>query len=216
MYADVWNMGTRRSPSSTLRFYRSTDTTITTSDTEVGTATFDSRREWTGQRLGISLTTPSSPGDYHYGACVEAVADESNTTNNCSRSVTIWVFARWDVEVGSLTVSDSTPEPGAALTFSVTVSNNGPAAAPGLTLRYYRTTITTTTVRNGPVYNEAVRSFAAGASSTHSSELTAPTSPGMYYYRACVREDPQFTETSYEPNYDNNCSLPVAVTVTEP
>ena len=38
----------------------------------------------------ISLTAPSSPATYYYGACVDA-ADESDTTNNCSDSVQVTV-----------------------------------------------------------------------------------------------------------------------------
>ena len=32
----------------------------------------------------MDLTAPSSPGTYYYGACVDAVPNESDTTNNCS------------------------------------------------------------------------------------------------------------------------------------
>ena len=37
----------------------------------------------------MQLTAPSTAGTYYYGACVDAVADESNTTNNCSLSVQV-------------------------------------------------------------------------------------------------------------------------------
>ncbi len=39
----------------------------------------------------IALTLPSSVGTYYYGACVEVVAGELDTTNNCSGSVAITV-----------------------------------------------------------------------------------------------------------------------------
>ena len=39
----------------------------------------------------IDLTAPSSTGMYYYGACVDAVAGESDTTNNCSSSVRVTV-----------------------------------------------------------------------------------------------------------------------------
>ena len=32
----------------------------------------------------MDLTAPSSPGTYYYGACVDAVPNESDTTNNCA------------------------------------------------------------------------------------------------------------------------------------
>ena len=39
----------------------------------------------------INLTAPSTAGTYYYGACVDAVTDESDTTNNCSSSVQVTV-----------------------------------------------------------------------------------------------------------------------------
>ena len=37
----------------------------------------------------MQLTAPSTAGTYYYGACVDALADESDTTNNCSPSVQV-------------------------------------------------------------------------------------------------------------------------------
>ena len=39
----------------------------------------------------MKLTAPTTPGIYHYGACVDPVAGESDTTNNCSASVEVAV-----------------------------------------------------------------------------------------------------------------------------
>ena len=39
----------------------------------------------------VKLTAPETPGIYHYGACVDPVAGESDTTNNCSASVEVAV-----------------------------------------------------------------------------------------------------------------------------
>ena len=39
----------------------------------------------------VPLTAPADPGTYYYGACVDAVADESDITNNCSASVPVTV-----------------------------------------------------------------------------------------------------------------------------
>ena len=41
----------------------------------------------------ISLTAPSSAGTYYYGACVDTVTGESDTTNNCSSAVSVTVSA---------------------------------------------------------------------------------------------------------------------------
>jgi len=37
------------------------------------------------------LIAPSTPGTYYYGACVDAVTGETDTTNNCSASVPVTV-----------------------------------------------------------------------------------------------------------------------------
>ena len=89
----VFNTGAGQSAATTLRYYRSTDATITTGDTAVGTDEVGALR-----RLGIAfesveLTAPSTAGTYYYGACVDAVADESDTTDNCSDSVEVDVQA---------------------------------------------------------------------------------------------------------------------------
>ena len=91
--AVVRNLGDSRSASTTLRYYQSIDATITTGDTGVGTdSVFGLDAQETGDE-SISLTAPSTPGTYYYGACVDSVSDESDTTNNCSTAVTVTVRA---------------------------------------------------------------------------------------------------------------------------
>ena len=41
----------------------------------------------------IDVTAPATAGTYYYGACVDAVTDESDTANNCSSSVQVTVPA---------------------------------------------------------------------------------------------------------------------------
>ena len=87
--ATVRNQGNGPSASTTLRYYQSTDSTITTADTEAGTDyVFPLDASESGDD-SVSLTAPSTPGTYYYGACVEAVSDETDTTNNCSDAVTV-------------------------------------------------------------------------------------------------------------------------------
>ena len=85
--ATVSNTGDGQSPATTLRYYRSGDATITTSDTEAGTDMVGGLAPGRSSGESVELTAPSSPGAYNYGACVDAVAGESDTTNNCSVSV---------------------------------------------------------------------------------------------------------------------------------
>ena len=67
-----------------MRYYRSSNATISTDDTEVGTDAVSTLSAGGTSAESISLNAPSSAGTYHYGACVDPVSGESNTDNNCS------------------------------------------------------------------------------------------------------------------------------------
>ena len=96
--ATVRNQGPDQAASTTLRYYRSDDATIDAADTPVGTdavsslTAFDGLVSGPGSRLvasgtsrqAISVSAPSRPGTYYYGACADAVPNETNTDNNCS------------------------------------------------------------------------------------------------------------------------------------
>ena len=88
----VRNQGDSQAAATTLTYYRSTNETISASDTAVGTDAVDALAVGTGISIkSIRLAAPSSAGTYYYGACVASVAGESNTDNNCSdsRAVTV-------------------------------------------------------------------------------------------------------------------------------
>ena len=89
--ATVRNRGDSRSESTTLRYYRSPDSTISTSDTLVEDASVGSLPASGSSRVSVNLKAPSSSGTYYYGACVDAVSGESDTGNNCSGPVTVTV-----------------------------------------------------------------------------------------------------------------------------
>ena len=184
--ATVTNDGKGESAATTLRYYRSTDPTITTSDTEVGTDEVEGLAASGARDESISLTAPDSPGTYYYGACVDAVSDEPDTTNNCSASMTVTVPEPGpDLVVVFPSVSFSGPAAGAPFTLYATVSNSGEASAAATVLRYYRSpdaTITTTDIQVG---TDTIAELAASGRTNHSVDLTAPA-PGKYYYGACV------------------------------
>ena len=77
--------GDARSAATTLRYYRSTDATITTSDTSVGTDSVGALAASGSSAESISVTAPATAGAYYYGACVDAVTDESDTTTTARR-----------------------------------------------------------------------------------------------------------------------------------
>ncbi|MYF75542.1 MAG: hypothetical protein F4175_19865 [Gemmatimonadetes bacterium] len=85
----VRNQGAGSSAATSLRYYLSTDDSITTSDTEVGTGAIGSLTAGVASNQSIDLNAPSSVGIYYYGACVQSVSGESNTDNNCSNGVRV-------------------------------------------------------------------------------------------------------------------------------
>ena len=89
----VRNQGHDRSDSTTLRYYRSTDSTISTSDTQLDTDGVSRLDQDGTSPESVTLVAPATAGTYYYGACVDAVDDESDTTNNCSSSVSVTVSA---------------------------------------------------------------------------------------------------------------------------
>ena len=92
--ATVRNNGTRSSNATTLRFYVSTSQAVPASDrTEEGTVATPALVPSGTVNLAKGLTAPATAGTWYYRACVDAVATESDTTNNCGDAVEIEVHA---------------------------------------------------------------------------------------------------------------------------
>ena len=194
----------------TLKYYRSSDATISTSDTELairtGTVGVGPIAASARRLVSIRLDAHTS-GVYYYGVCVGSVPGESNTNNNCAAVFRV-TLASPDLVVRSASVSDSSVEAGDRFTFSATVYNQGNGAADSTTLRYYRSTDSTVNTNDTEVDTDPVRSLDPAEDGDESERLTAPSSAGTYYYGACV------DSVDGESNTRNNCSTSVMVTVT--
>ena len=109
--ATVRNQGGTQSAATRLRFYRSSDATISRSDAALQDASVSALPPSGTSNSAISVTAPSAAGTYYYGACVDEVSGESNTANNCSSAVRVSVSGGG--EYGALSydfgVSDSCP-----------------------------------------------------------------------------------------------------------
>ena len=204
--ATVRNRGGERSASTTLRYYLSTDNTISTSDTEVGTDYVSRLNASASSDESVRLNAPSSEGTYYYGACVESVTGESDTGNNCSSAVTVTVRGS-DLIVESPSVSNSSPGPGASFTLSATVRNQGGGRSSSTTLRYYLSTDETIDQSDTEIDTDYVSSLDPSETSDELDYLSAPSSAGRYYYGACV------DAVTGESDTGNNCSSAVIVTV---
>ena len=213
--ATVRNQGRGASDSTTLRYYQSADSTITTGDTEVGTDSVSRLGASASGDESVSLTAPSTPVTYYYGACVDAVSDESDTTNNCSAAVAVTVGAAPapDLIVSTFTVDNSSPVPGQYFTLNATVNNQGNGSASSTTLRYYRSTDATITTSDAIISTAGIPGYLSidglspSGSEAKSARTSAPFTLGTYYFGACVE-----TVTG-ESDTTNNCSPAATVTV---
>ena len=205
--ATVSNSGNEESTATMLRYYRSTDSTISSADTEVGTDSIGALAGAGTSDQSIDLTAPSTAGTFYYGACVDAVTDESPTTDNCSSSVQVMVGMYTDLQVGTPSVDNASPAAGGSFTLSATVSNSGNEESAATMLRYYRSTDSTISSADTEVGTDSIGAIASGGTSDQSIGLTAPSDTGTYYYGACVDSVTDESDTT------NNCSSSVQVDV---
>ena len=210
--ATVRNDGDEAAAATTLRYYRSTGRIITTSDTEVGTDQVGELAASGTSRESISLTAKLPASTYYYGACVDSVTSESDTTNNCSSSVPVTVTApnKPDLIIYAIVTFTNpfggTP-PGGLIQVSAGVRNQGGVASPATTLRFYQSTDATITTSDTEVGTAAVGGLAASGTRSHGADVTAPSSTGTYYYGACVDAVTDEFDTT------NNCSGSIPVDV---
>ena len=146
-------------------------------------------------------------------AVAEGVATITASTGDAEGTAEITVLEpkrHPNLAVASPAVSESRPAAGIRLTLSATVHNNGDGASPPTTLRYYRSSDASITASDTEVATNAVAGLAANASAIQSVEVTAPSTPGTYYYGACA------DAVAEELNTNNNCSTFVQVAVPWP
>ena len=141
--------------------------------------------------------------DSYYGACVDAVAGESATTNNCSAAVKVEV-SRNSPDLGVAAWSVSERAIGASLSVGLKVYNMG-SPSEATTLRILllpdKTSKPSAGTQVGEVdVPELVVTGNAPAGSLRFVEFQAPATAGRYYYVGCV--DP----VSRESDTANNCS----------
>ena len=123
--ATVRNQGSGPSAPTTLRYYLSTDSTITGGDTELGADAVGVIAASGSSPQSLGLTAPSTAGTYYYGACVDAVAGETDTTNNCSTAVAVTVATTPGAPTGLAATANG--ETRIDLSWSAPANNGGAA-----------------------------------------------------------------------------------------
>ncbi len=91
--ATVHNQGDASSLSTNLRYYYSTNSVISTADTQLTTDFVSSLSPGGSSPEAASVALSVAPGNYWIGVCVDAVTSEEFTNNQCSTAVPVEVSA---------------------------------------------------------------------------------------------------------------------------
>lgn len=84
---EVANIGLRDSAATELTFYLSEDNNITKDDMSIGDAEVGVIGDNEDSSISQEITLTSFDNNLYFGACVAAVALETNTSNNCSQAI---------------------------------------------------------------------------------------------------------------------------------
>ena len=172
------NTGGGTTDVTTINYYHSTDNFISSSDTLLGADRIVSLSSGRSSSESITTTAPSSPGTYYYGACV--------TGGTCTSGEMVVVSVPSPRLELSISVNDSTPFTGQNITLSVTARNTGGGTTDVTTINYYHSTDNFISSSDTLLGADRIVSLSSGRSSSESITTTAPSSPGTYYYGACV------------------------------
>lgn len=128
--ATVRNQGDAASESTTLRYYLSNDASISASDDQLSTDGVSSLSPGSTSDESDSESI-STAGTYWIGACVDSVAGESNTANNCSSGVQVVVvpLGQPDLLAADITFSNPMPSIGETVVIGGTIQNTGSVAS---------------------------------------------------------------------------------------
>ena len=216
LWVRLRNQGAEASDSTVVGFYLSNNSTISTSDTQMGSAQVGGLAAADTSTVSLDLTAPLRLGTHWVGACVEAVSGEDDAENNCSVAVEITVspvVPSADLVVAA-TVSTTAPgrsnnifPVGFSFTLSAKVHNQGTAASDSTMVYYYVSADSTISPVDAAVDSVSVGGLAVAGTSADSLRLSSPSEAGTYYYGACVASVGGESET------DNNCSSGVRVIV---
>ena len=209
----IRNHGKAAATPATLSYYVSPEDTISRADTEIQTETVPRIAAGGTLERSVHLTAPDTPGTYYYGVCVNTVAAEADTTNNCSSTTAITVKGADLMIFDAPQLSKNTVTSGETFQIETRVWNRGRIPSPQTTLRYYRSEDENLSLDDTEVASDAVPPLSGrGAHPSRrradlSKTLTAPETSGSYYYIVCVDATPGDTDTI------NNCSQAIAITV---
>lgn len=203
--ATVRNAGTTASSATTLRYYRSTDATLSSADTALSCPAAIGSLAPNGATSApvCQVNAPGTAGTYYYGVCVDAVSGEVDTANNCANGQIVSVTAGGQPDLAVASVSTAAQmSVGGVLAVSAVVQNRGGAAAGASRAKYYLSTNTTITTGDIFLANCEVSALAPNASYSCAVNalVSSVVTPGSYYVGAIVDTDNVVAESNESNN----------------
>nr|VFK23998.1 MAG: CARDB protein [Candidatus Kentron sp. LFY] len=189
------------------RFYLSTDSTITTGDTYLSTASDFSglganrtENRWADLRMPTSLVNGQT---YHIGAIVDYDNRVAELNENNNTRVLETFTARADLSISQGSVTGAVFGKGESVTANVTLKNSGASTGVGFSTRYYLST--DSTITTGDIYLGASSSGSLGYNGTEDKSATFALPENLidgetYYLGAIVDDDNQVAGESNEGN----------------
>lgn len=201
----VTNQGQVSSSSFSVGIYLSSDATITTGDTRIGTRSVSTLGAGAGSTGTSSVTVPATlaPATYYLGAIADYgnSRKETSETNNALTGSTIAVTPGADLLMTAVSGPTSATR-GNTVSISTTVKNQGAGSAASFSVGIYLSTDATITTSDTRIGTRSISSLGAGSSSTGSKSLTLSTSltAGTYYLGAIA----DYSNARPETNETNN------------
>ncbi|HEY8208015.1 MAG TPA: CARDB domain-containing protein, partial [Myxococcaceae bacterium] len=208
--ATVCNQVAASTISATVSLYFSTDTTITTADTLLGSAPTGVLAGFQCVVLDIPVTAGSATGAWYLGAYVDpsnAVA-ETIETNNTRVGPRIFVGSKPDYTFTALTLP-SAVQPSGSFKASTTVCNVGTTAAAGnVTVNLYLSADAGVSTSN-PVAGSTSLPLAAGQCTSMDVSGTASGSAGAWYSSTIADPGSAISELNESNNSQSGAQLRV-------
>jgi subtilase family serine protease len=210
----VTNQGKAPSSTTYLRLYFSTDSTITTDDTTLGTLSIGALDPNASKDFSKSVRLPNglSAGTYYLGAIADfnEKAAETDETNNATATPVTVFMPTPDLVMTALDVPPDPLAPATSITVSATVKNIGTGPSATTYVGFYASPDSTITTDDTYLASTSAGGLDVDATNTVSKtvKLPADLAAGTYYIGAIA----DYNDRAAELDEGNN-SIAAAVTV---
>ncbi|MEJ8566785.1 CARDB domain-containing protein [Elongatibacter sediminis] len=195
----VFNIGSVATSDTTLRYYLSSDASISTTDEVIDSQVISSLGPGSGSNLQGFGTVVKPPGTYWVGACVDEDPEDVNPLNDCTSAMEISI-PDIDLAVLPVSVGSNTFPSGQTVSLESAVDNRGTQESSASTLRYKLSGNSTISSGDIDIVTAAIPPIAGGERWLNQTQSAITAEPGSYWIGACADVVDKEFSTS------NNCS----------